>query len=159
MVREKIMPKLVICCGIPASGKNHHIDNLTHYQGERFVQLNADMVRAMVTGDESDQSENNNVFKCLHLFTRILLLQGINVIISNTNYNFKNRKEFIKIGQSCGAQIHALVFNTPYETCAARNAARRRVVPIHILEKMRDGWQEPTRKEGFDNIQYIEYKE
>lgn len=113
----------------------------------------------MVTGDESDQSENSNVFKCLHLFTRILLLQGFNVVISNTNYNHNNRKEFIKIGQSCGAEIHALVFRTPFDVCVARNAARERVVPTHVLEKMRTNWRNPTIEEGIDKIEYIEYKE
>lgn len=117
------------------------------------VILSPDTLREELMGDMSDQSRNGFIFK--HLVP--IRLNGMHalkkhVIFDATSVSRKNRKDLIKHAKWLGYQIEAHVFRTPIDVCKARNAARARVVPDVVIDKMFAGWQEPELSEGIDRI-------
>ncbi len=143
--------KIILCVGNCGSGKStwarQYIKSFRN-----VVRLNADCLRAVIGKNESDQEVNGEVFKVMRIMARYFILNDISLVIDNLNYNKKNRAEWIKIAQEFGVDIIAAVFRAPYEICVERNNNRERKVPLFVLEKVRDNWQEPTEEEGFAEV-------
>lgn len=140
--------------GPPASGKNYYAD----WGFEPTVRLCADKLREIITGDESNQDRNHIVFEQLFNFARILLKQNKDICIVNTNYNKKNRKNWVALAKEFNAELKAVVMRTPIEICLKRNSLRKRRVPITVITKQFENFEEPTEEEGFSKIHNITYK-
>lgn len=138
------VPNLILLCGIPGCGKstlaNAHAEN-------NLIVLSSDAMRGVLGKDESDQSVSGDVFRILELVASYFLKRGNNVVIDATNCTRKARKGFVQIGRKYGANIVAQVMSTPLDVCKARNAARARVVPEHVLERMHAGFEMPVSGE------------
>ncbi len=151
------MNEVILTVGNVGSGKSTWSRELCDIN--KYIYLNADTLRGIITGDESDQTANGQVFRNLKLFFLYLLKTKHNILIDNLNYNQSNRRFWIENAKLNDYLVRAVVFRTPVGVCWARNAARERIVPRDVLEKVINNWEEPTTKEGFDSIQEIEYKE
>jgi predicted kinase len=135
------MAKLTLICGIPGSGKS---TLCAHYAADGAIVLSSDGLRAVIGTGEADQSVSGIVFKTMEHMTAYFLSRGIDVVIDATNCNRKSRKNFVTIGRKYKAFIVARVSQTDLETCKARNRARERVVPEHVLDNMWNGFEQPT---------------
>lgn len=144
--------------GPPASGKNYY-SYAAFPEALGYVSLCADELREIITGDESNQDRNHIVFEQLFNFARILLRQNKDIVIVNTNYNKKNRKNWVKLAKEFDAELIAVIMETPLDVCLKRNAVRERKVPEDIIRKQFANYEPPTLAEGFDKIEYVEYKE
>ena len=71
---------------------------------------------------------------------------------SHLSLTRKDRKGFIKAGRERGCRVEALWFDTPLELCKARNVARGRVVPEHVMDQMAAKFVPPSVQEGFDSV-------
>ncbi len=146
------MNKLFLLVGCSGSGKSTYAADFC-FENPDVIYLNADKLRGVIGEDESDQSKNHVVFDILFKMTEYFLKLGKDVLLDNTNYSKKNRKQFVEIARKHGVKIRAYVFKTPYEVCITRNEARDRKVPIHVIKNQFDKFEEP----GLDEVDEIVY--
>jgi len=91
------------------------------------------------------------------------LRTGMSVCIDRTNFNPPQRAYWIKIaGEFPGTLIWLIVFDTPYETCAAR--LRERISHptikgpeqgLSVLARFANDFQYPHPDEGYNRIVYL----
>jgi predicted kinase len=146
--------RFIMLIGLPASGKSTYTkDFLAARLNENWYLLHPDSLRGELCGDVSDQSQNALIFNTI-VPCRIVgcKVKGENILYDATNYGRKTRKGVIAQAKAQGYIVEAHVIRTPFEECVRRNAARERVVPLHVLERMRDGWMDPEEDEGIDVI-------
>ena len=146
------MSKCIMLIGLPGSGKS--------YWSKKYIQENpdtilvsSDSIREKVFGDVNDQSHNGEVFNIVHQRVVAAIKNGRDVILDATNLSRKRRVGFLKSIPDCLAE--AIVFAIPFEFCCKRNAARDRVVPQEVMDRMYRSFQPPHYAEGFDKIKYI----
>ena len=58
-------PKLIVMVGLPGSGKSTYAKELIK-KGRADIILSSDAIREELTGDESNQTVNDKVFKLLY---------------------------------------------------------------------------------------------
>ena len=85
------------------------------------------------------------------------MIVGSNVICDATHISKGSRRKLIdaidryfeKNKEEPNYDIIFVAFNTPFEVCCKRNAARigRARVPDNIMESFRNGWFAPSMKE------------
>jgi predicted kinase len=136
--------KIVIAVGLPGSGKS------TWFKKLGVHPISSDAIRAELTGDEGNQTVNRQVFPRM----RALLNQAQDIAyIDATNLTRRDRKQWFKPG----AEMEAVYFDVPLEICKARNAARHRNVPEHILDQMAAKLIPPSIEEGFSKVEVVQY--
>jgi predicted kinase len=150
------MSKLIMLIGLPGSGKS--------YWSKKYIQENpdtilvsSDSIREEVFGDVNDQSHNGEVFNIVHQRVVAAIKNERDVILDATNLSRKRRIGFLKSIPGCLAE--AIVFAIPFEFCCKRNAARDRVVPQEVMDRMYRSFQPPHYAEGFDNIWIVGAKD
>jgi len=136
----------------PCGGKSTWAANNTN---ESTVIVSSDEARFLIAGDESNQECSGRAFAFMELAVEMLLRQNKNVIVDATNTTRKSRKQWVKLGRKYGATIQMTVFNVSADVCKARNAARARKVPEHVIDRMFAQLEEPTFDEC-DEILIIE---
>lgn len=125
------MGELILALGPSGSGKST-------YAWKRFPDrliLNADSIRREITGDESDQSRNAEVFRLLRRRLALGLRDDRSVVVDNTNVQRPHREELYRIARDFGARVEVHVMQTTLAECLRRNAERSRVVPEVVIER------------------------
>ncbi len=142
--------RIILAVGLPGSGKS------TYFAQHGISALSSDTLRQMLADDETDQTINTQVFAALRYLTkRRLELGRTATYIDATSLTRRVRKPWIKLAREEGASIEALWFDVPLEVCRARNAARGRVVPDHVLGMMAARFIEPSVEEGFARVERL----
>lgn len=160
-MKKNTKNKMLIICGPPGSGKSTYAKQLFAQEieqngGHDPCVINADKMRGQLCGDESDQSKNAYIFNTLiPNLIKDAAKDNMDIIVDNTNYNRKNRKNLIKLGKELGYFIEAHVLVVSREVCKERNANRARHVPDFVIDRQFDGWQDPTLEEGFDSVVFL----
>lgn len=72
--------------------------------------------------------------------------------IDATNLAPWERRSWIRFAEQHGCEVEAVFFDTPLETCLARNAARVRVVPADVVKAMSRRLLPPSKAEGFHSV-------
>ena len=139
----------LIMIGIPGSGKSFHAKKLA--EEHSAVYLSADDIRSELTGDAGNNDQNARVFGTLFGRLKSAFNEGKNVMVDNTNYNRKNRKEILSLAKRAGYTVYAYEMTTPHEVSKERNKNRDRVVPDFVYDRMISGYEKPDR-----NTEYIE---
>lgn len=142
--------RIVLAVGLPGSGKS------TFFARRGINALSSDALRLMLADNENDQTIHTTVFAALrYLARRRLELHRPVTYIDATSLTRRVRKPWIKLAREAGASIEALWFDVPLETCQARNAARGRVVPGHVLSLMAARFIQPSVEEGFERVERL----
>jgi len=142
--------------GKAGSGKSSFLTyqfSLNHPVAQVYDYISPDDLRQQVTGNAEDQSKNNLIFN--DLIPKLLLESKKNrkdIIYDATNYCRKNRKNILAFAKENNYYVVGYVFHTPIEVCKYRNSQRARKVPEFVIDKMHNGWEEPTLAEGFDEL-------
>jgi predicted kinase len=116
---------LYMTVGPPGSGKSSWIEK--NYS--MLPVISSDQLRVEITGDITNQSENENVFKIAHSRIREILHGGKKVVYDATNLKADDRKTVIDIARRNGAQVTVFFFGTKYDNCLAR-VKNRPVLPL-----------------------------
>ena len=87
-------PKLIVMCGLSASGKSTIAKELAIKHNACIV--SSDSIREEICRDVADQSKNEEVFKIFHKRIREYLNKGQNVIADATNITMKSRRVLIE---------------------------------------------------------------
>ncbi|KAG6817529.1 hypothetical protein H0H87_007497 [Tephrocybe sp. NHM501043] len=135
---------VLILCGLVGSGKSTFATQLQqHYP--QFHRCNQD--------DLGDRRQ-------VERLARDCLARGLSVCIDRTNFDSAQRSYWIQIAHEFpGTSIWVIVFDTPYEVCAARLRTRTSHPTIkdaeqglYVLSRFAADFEYPVAREGFDRI-------
>lgn len=143
-------PKLIVMCGLSASGKSTVAKELAVKHDAAIV--SSDAIREELCGSVSDQSKNEEVFKIFHKRIRKYLHEKRNVIADATNINMKARRVIINNVKKMDVEIIAYIIPKRVEDCVRDNIDRKHPVPEEVIYKQEKRFQIPFIEEGFDKI-------
>lgn len=118
--------------------------------------LSSDALRAVVSGDEADQSATDDAFRLLHLILDLRLARGRLSVVDATNVERWARRLSVDVARRHRRPAAAIVFDLPLEACLEHNAHRAdgRRPPAAIRRQHR--WMRELRPtlgmEGFDPV-------
>ncbi|KAF8801306.1 hypothetical protein BYT27DRAFT_7115205 [Phlegmacium glaucopus] len=138
---------VLILCGLIASGKSTFAEHLQHFYPQ-FRRCSQD-----------DLGKRHDV----EYLARESLNRGFSVCIDRTNFDLAQRSHWIGIAREFPEMaIWLIVFDTPYEICAARLQERRGHPTINgpeeglsILARFANDLQYPAPYEGYNRILYV----
>lgn len=151
-------PTLYILIGVPGCGKSTYAEELAQKSEMSAYIVSSDEIRKYLYGNESCQSNPAKVFTLAHCVIKSQLRANYDVIFDATNIYKNNREQLIKeimFEIDKPVRFVAIYFDTPVETCIARQELRERKVPQKVIEKMARQIDKPTFEEGFDIIRTI----
>jgi predicted kinase len=149
-------PSLVVLVGAAGSGKSTFASR--HFTADEI--LSSDRYRAIVSGDEADQSATRAAFGRLHHDLDRRLADGRTSVVDATSVEPSARRALLARAAAVDVPATAIVFDLPATTVLARNAARRprtvdeRVVRRHLdrLRTALDGPDPMIEQEGFAQL-------
>jgi len=134
-----VTPTLFIPVGIPGCGKS----TFGLVSGARIV--STDAIRASLTGDESNQDKNGEVFKRFHAQIYALLSNGHSAFADATNLTPGARKELREtadlVAKMRPVRTHVFLFKNPTQALR-RNRERERVVPEDVMLRMLEKYEQ-----------------
>jgi len=150
------MSNIILLVGISGAGKSTWAKKFLQ-DNPQYIYLNADKMRLIMTGDESNQDKNYQVFQTLEHMASYLMSLGNNLIIDNTNYNKKNRLIWNRLATAFNYNKEWVVFKTPLEQCILNNEKRARKVPIDVIKRQHENFTIPLDEGG--KITYVDWNE
>ncbi len=142
--------RLGLTVGLPASGKS------TWLREQGLTALSSDSARALLSGDETNQSINRLVFRTLRRLCEARLEAGVaETWIDSTALAWWERRCWIRWAELHGCEIECVFFDVPLDECLRRNAARERIVPEGAMRAMAARLTPPSADEGFARVRVI----
>lgn len=135
------MNTLYITIGISGSGKSTFCNKLKEVEGKTLKIVSTDGIRKELFNDETEQKQNNLVFKTAYSRIVKYLTKGYNVIFDATNLHISTIKEIDKLLTDNGLKKHLKVIGVVFDTslnidyCLNNNNARERIVPFNVIKK------------------------
>ena len=149
------MTKFIMLVGIPAVGKDTWVREYKK-KNRNIIVHSSDDIREELYGDASHQGSPVKVFEIMRARTLGDLRGGRDVIYNATNIKYKDRKSILsQVKRIKDVECICKVFVAPVEVCKERNAARDRVVPDFVYDRMLQSFQMPFHGEGFDDIEVV----
>lgn len=134
------MTTLIICRGLPASGKTTWAQakvgialasaNKLSHPTEKFVRVNRDDIRAMLHNSTFVPGLTEDVvIAARNEIIKAALRKGWSVISDDTNLKSRNVRDLLKIADKCGAEVKFQDFtDVTLNECIKRDASRSRSV-------------------------------
>ena len=146
--------------GAPGSGKSSWANEAVKYYPDANI-VSRDKVRfSMITEKDDYFSKEKEVFNEFISQIADSVKHHQITIVDATHMNKKGRnKVFSRLTSTLeNVTLRAVVMNTTLETCLERNAQREglALVPDFAIARMYEGFEEPTIKEGFEEIVFID---
>ena len=147
-------PSLVVLIGAAGSGKSTLAKRL--FPPDEI--LSSDALRAVVSGNEADQSASRAAFRILHRTLDRRLARGEMTVVDATNTRPEPRRPLLERARAAGISAVALVLDLPPEIVLAQNAGRTArvvdpaVVERHIAAIRRTLERGQLTNEGFDHV-------
>ena len=148
-----IVPKLIMLCGLPGSGKSTYANDYAA-RNNNVVHLSSDAIRAELYGNESTQGNPAEVFGVMQKRAIEALNNGQDVVYDATNITRKDRSGIIGVCPKF-AKIECHIIWAPIEICIQRDAERERTVGKEVIDRMLKRFQAPYYDEGIDEIKII----
>lgn len=149
-------PSLVVLIGAAGAGKSTFAAR--HF--DRSEILSSDGYRALIAGDEGDQTATRAAFSRLHQDLERRLRDRQMSVVDATNIEPAARRALLQRSAAAGMPAVAIVFDLPVDLVLARNAGRAaRIVNEqtvrHHLDRLRLALDEPATNvstEGFSQV-------
>lgn len=149
-------PSLVVLIGAAGAGKSTFAAR--HF--DRSEILSSDGYRALIAGDEADQTATRAAFGRLHHDLERRLLDRRMSVVDATNIEPAARRALLQRAAAAGLPAVAIVFDLPADLVLARNAGRtERIVNEQTirrhLDRLRLSIDEPANQvstEGFGQV-------
>jgi predicted kinase len=124
-------PSLVVLVGAAGSGKSTLAARL--FAADEIV--SSDALRAVVSGDEADQSVSGVAFRILHRTVAKRLATGSLTVVDATNIGAAVRRPLIASARAAGVPVTAIVLDLDPVRVREQNAGRARVVDAGIVDR------------------------
>ena len=121
-------PSLVVLIGAAGSGKSTLAARA--FAPDEIV--SSDALRAVVSGDEADQSATRVAFKILHHTVARRLAARRLTVVDATNASVSDRRPLVSRARAAGIPVTAIVLDLEPGTVHVQNAGRPRVVTPHV---------------------------
>lgn len=120
------MKKLIMCQGLPGSGKTTWALNECARSGHTFWRVNKDDIRRELeqTGWVWSHENEKRVIEIRDSRIKNAFALGFSVISDDTNFGHKHRARLEQLARENGAQFEIQVFNTSVDECIKRDAQR-----------------------------------
>jgi predicted kinase len=128
------MTTLTITVGLPGSGKSFWADAQCA-ANPNIVRVERDQIRFELTGSRRNFEREGYVSQVSESRIQEALLNGRDVICSDTNVKLSYRNTFRKLAEACGAEFEEVWFDTDIDVCIARDALRADPVGEEIIRK------------------------
>lgn len=145
---ESKKKEMVIMVGLPGSGKSSYSNHIVDEAG--YTRINRDILK----------TQKKCVDKCT-----AALKNGESIVIDNSNASPRARKVWIDLAKQYKYKLKCIEVTTPLEI-ARHNALYRSyvsggeiiIVPKIVYNIFKKDYVKPSKKEGFDVIEEIEFK-
>lgn len=135
------MSKIIICRGLPASGKSFFAKQWVLEDSEHRVRINQDDIRLMLGKYWVPKREKLVRIIQDNAISRAIQY-GFNIVIDNTNLNPETLEQLTKLITECELQFHVInlieykdFFNTPLSTCIERDKHRKLQVTEEVIRE------------------------
>ena len=128
------MPELIICRGVPGSGKSTYAQAWVK-AGQNRVRINRDDLRKMLFDKFWGLDEDFVTVVADSIFYDAVM-EKKSIIIDNTNIKPADFRGFLDVARANGYDIFIKLFDVPLHVAQERNASRSRQVPPEVIEKM-----------------------
>ena len=123
---------LVLLVGPAGSGKSTFARR--HFPPDAV--LSSDAFRAVVSGNEADQSATEAAFRMLHAAADLRLARGLLTVVDATNVTQAAREPLLAMAERHGRPAVAICFELSLAECLAWNALRPgRMVPARVVRR------------------------
>jgi len=142
------MKTITLMCGLPRSGKSTWISENKEHQ----VVLSADDLRYLVYNQRFWQDGEALMWSIHNIILNMLLQQGADIIIDETNVSKKRRKPIIDMAKQYGYWTNCVWITTSKDECLNRASKLNDLFIIPVIERMSGEFEKPEYGEGIDNI-------
>jgi len=146
---NRLQPRLVLLCGLPAAGKTTLARQLADAYGA--VRLNPDEWESALDVDPFDEGFQARLEAEFWELTQRLLVLGTSVVLEWGFWARSERDEKREAARTLGVAVELRFLDAPYEELVKRVVTRHAAGGIAIteghMERYRDGFQPPTKEE------------
>lgn len=130
------MPTLVICRGLPGSGKSTYAENQALMPD--WMRSNRDDLRKSMFGRHGvlDYKAETIITAAQHAAVRDALTKGLNVVVDDTHLQGRYIRAWIELANDLGCSWEVKDFTVPIDECVRRDAARDRSVGEDVIRKL-----------------------
>lgn len=130
---ETDTPTLVICRGLPASGKSTWAREWVTKDPAGRAEVNRDHLRMMLRGGYHPDAERQ-VTAARDATITALLQRGVSVVCSDTNLPQRTARDLARLARLAGAEVKVKDFTAvPLDECLRRDAARTDAVGETVI--------------------------
>lgn len=133
------MSKIILCKGLPASGKSTWAKQYVA-KNHDWKRVNKDDLRSMIQGDKWSGKLERQVVKTRDSLIRSWLNDGFNVIVDDTNLNPVHHDHIREIAAQHGADFEVKWFDVDVDEAIKRDLNRPKSVGESIIRDMYDKW-------------------
>jgi predicted kinase len=149
------MKQLTIMCGLPRSGKSTWVEK----NKDNAVVVSADKLRYHVYGQRFWAGGEPLMWSIRGIMFDYLLMQGVDIIVDETNTTIEKRGKLIKLGKNFGYNVECVHMDTPWKICENRAIADNQEDLIPVITRMKEQFVEPSPSEGFNMVVHMAYGE
>ena len=149
------MKRMILLCGLPASGKTHFWRRRQETTFKGVVRLSLDDFRRLITGQDFYLPFEPFVQSWIDVTGRFFLSQGQSILIDATAMRSSLRTKWVRLAKEYDYQTECYFIDTPYFTCIERNQQRERKVEEEVIKRMSENFDEVTPEEGWNKIKII----
>ena len=148
------MKKFIMLIGPSGSGKSTWADTYINIYHNTVI-VSSDRIRYELYGDESIQTNPQEVFRIARERTLFWLEKGMNVIFDATNLSLKDRRTTLECLKKFELHRIAMVFAIPYYRCVENQLKRSRKVDSIVIDCQIKKFQIPVESENFDETYFV----
>lgn len=121
------MQKIILCCGIPASGKSTWAKQEVSRDPTSIVRINNDLIRSMLNNSVFNPKIEKVVTNVRNFLIKEALKKDLDIIIDNLNINPKHFNDVVRIAKESNKEVQVIekVFYIDLEEAIERDSKRQ----------------------------------